>query len=213
MAPTPPKRRPAPTPPKGTSTRRRQGRGAAARAAAKKRKILTWGVAAAGVAIVIAVAFVAANSGGGGTGVTKPAAFDLPAINGTGRIRLADFRGKPTVVNFFASWCTACDSELPAFSAVSTKLKGQVNFVGVDALETGDRMFMPRRHNFTWWPLARDVGGANGSGLHDALCSCDSMPVTAFYDANGRLLQVDREALVGGTLPAELQKLYGITTT
>jgi hypothetical protein len=37
------------------------------------------------------------------------------------------------------------------------------------------------------------------------------MPVTAFYDTNGRLLQVDREALVGGTLSAELQKFYGIS--
>jgi thiol-disulfide isomerase/thioredoxin len=166
---------------------------------------------AAGVAVVIAVGFIAASSGSGGAGVTKTASFDLPAINGPGRVRLADFRGKPTVVNFFASWCTACDSELPSFSAVSAKLKGQVNFVGVDALETGDRMYMPRRHDITWWTLARDVGGANGSGLHDALCGCNSMPVTAFYDANGRLLQVDREALVGGTLTAELQKFYGIS--
>jgi cytochrome c biogenesis protein CcmG/thiol:disulfide interchange protein DsbE len=167
-------------------------------------------MAAAGVAVVVAVAFLASSSSGGGSGIAKPAAFDLPAISGAGRIRLADFRGKPTVVNFFASWCTACDSELPAFSAVSAKLRGQVNFVGVDALETGDRMFMPRRHDITWWPLARDVGGANGSGLHDSLCQCDSMPVTALYDASGRLLNVDREALVGNALSAELQKYYGV---
>ena len=161
--------------------------------------------------MVVAVGFIAASSGGGGTGVTTPAGFDLPAINGPGRVRLADFRGKPTVVNFFASWCTACDSELPSFSAVSAKLKGQVNFVGIDALETGDRVFMPRRHDITWWALARDVSGANGSGLHDALCGCNSMPVTAFYDTDRRLLQVDREALVGGRLSAELHKYYGIS--
>ncbi len=206
--PTPKPRRPT-TRTKGAPTSRRQARGAAARAATKRRQRLTWAVTTAGIAVLIAVAF-AASSGGGGTGVTSQAGFDLPAINGPGRIRLADFRGKPTVVNFFASWCTACDAELPDFSAVSAKLKGHVNFVGVDALETGDRMFMPRRHGITWWPLARDIGGANGSGLHDALCQCQSMPVTAFYDANGRLLNVDRAALVGGSLAAELQKYYGI---
>ena len=198
------------TPPKGAPTSRRASRSAASRTAARRRSQLTWAMVAVGVVIVIGVALVA-SSGSGGSGVTTPAAFDLPPISGSGRIRLADFRGKPTVVNFFASWCTACDSELPSFSAVSAKLRGQVNFIGVDALETGDRMFMPRRHNITWWPLARDVGGANGSGLHDALCQCDSMPVTAFYDLNGRLLTVDREALVGGTLSAELQKYYGIS--
>jgi thiol-disulfide isomerase/thioredoxin len=168
-------------------------------------------MAAASAAIVIAVGIVAASSGGGGSGVTTPASFDLPAISGAGRIRLADFRGRPTVVNFFASWCTACDSELPSFSTVSARQRGQVNFVGVDALETGDRLFMARRHGITWWPLARDVGGANGSGLHDALCGCDSMPVTAFYDSGGRLLNVDREALVGDTLAAELHRYYGIS--
>jgi thiol-disulfide isomerase/thioredoxin len=211
MASPAPRARKGTTTPKGAPTSRRPARGAAARAAARRRKRLTWGMAAAGAAIVVAVGLFAASSGSGGTGVTKPAAFDLPALNGAGRIRLADFHGKPTVVNFFASWCTACDSELPTFSTVSAKLRGQVNFVGVDALETGDRMFMPRRHGITWWPLARDVGGANGSGLHDALCQCDSMPVTAFYDADGRLLNVDREALVGGALPAELQRYYGIS--
>ena len=210
MASTTPRPRRSSTTPKGAPTARHPSRGAAARAEARRRRRLTWGIAAAGAVIVVAVAFVAVRSGSGGTGVTTPTTFDLPAISGSGRIRLADFRGKPTVVNLFASWCTACDSELPTFSAVSAKLRGQVNFIGVDALETGDRMFMPRRHGITWWPLARDVGGANDSGLHDALCACDSMPVTAFYDAEGRLLNVDREALVGTTLPAELQKYYGI---
>jgi cytochrome c biogenesis protein CcmG/thiol:disulfide interchange protein DsbE len=163
------------------------------------------------LAVVLAVAFLAAGSSSGGSGVTSPTGFDLPAITGPGRVRLADFRGKPTVVNFFASWCTACDSELPTFSSVSAALRGKVNFVGVDALETGDRLFMPRRHGITWWPLAHDVSGANGSGLHDALCGCNSMPVTAFYDANGHLLNVDREALVGNSLSAELQRFYGVS--
>lgn len=198
------------TAPKGAPTSRRRSRGAAARAAATRRRRLSWGLAAVGVAAVVAVGVVAASSGGG-SGVTKPAAFDLPAISGPGRVRLADFRGKPTVVNFFASWCTSCDAELPGFSDISAKLKGRVSFIGVDALETGDRLYMPRRHNITWWPLAHDVGGANGSGLHDALCGCDSMPVTAFYDTSGRLLGVERQALPADTLRSFLQQFYGIT--
>jgi len=166
---------------------------------------------AAGAAVVIAVGILAFGRGGGGSGVTNPTRFDLPALSGAGRIRLADFHGRPTVVNFFASWCTACDAELPSFSAVSARLRGQVNFVGVDTLETGDKMYQPRRHGITWWPLAHDVGGANGSGLHDALCQCQSMPVTAFYDSGGRLLEVEKAALVGDSLNVLLQKLYQIT--
>ena len=141
----------------------------------------------------------------------KPQRFDLPAISGGGRVRLVDFRGKPTVVNFFASWCTACDDELPGFARLSTALRGKVNFVGVDSLETGDRLFMPRRHHITWWPLARDVGGAQGSGLHDALGGGSAMPLTAFYDAQGRLVEVNRAALPEDALRAKLRALYDLT--
>jgi len=114
-------------------------------------------------------------------------------------------------VNFFASWCTACDDELPGLARLSTALRGKVNFVGVDSLETGDRLFMPRRHHITWWPLARDVGGAQGSGLHDALGGGSAMPLTAFYDAQGRLVEVNRAALPEDALRAKLRALYDLT--
>jgi thiol-disulfide isomerase/thioredoxin len=172
---------------------------------------LVGGVVATGLAIVAVVAVVAlSNDGGGGPGVTRPTSFDLPALSGSGRVRLADFRGKPVVVNFFASWCSSCDFELPGFAKVSDELKGKITFVGVDALETGDPLYMPKRHNIQWWPLAGDIGGANRSGLHDALGGGTGMPVTAFYDANGKVLAVERQALPESTLRSELQRLYGV---
>ena len=115
------------------------------------------------------------------------------------------------MVNFFASWCTECDAELPGFSTVSQELKGQVTFIGVNALETGDPMYMPERHGITWWPLAADIGGRNGSGLHDAL-GARGMPVTAFYDQQGELLHVDNGALPEPALRQRIQQLFGIAT-
>jgi thiol-disulfide isomerase/thioredoxin len=163
----------------------------------------------AGVAIVAAVAFVAFR-GSGGDGVTRPEAFDLPRMQGDGRVRLADFRGRPVVVNFFASWCSSCDFELPGFARVSQELRDTVAFVGVSSLETGDPLYMPERHDLTWWPLAKDVGGSNGSGLHAALGGGNAMPITAFYDADGKLLRVDRAALPESTLRTVLRELYGL---
>jgi thiol-disulfide isomerase/thioredoxin len=142
---------------------------------------------------------------------TDPARWSLPALNGGGRVALSQFRGHPTVVNFFASWCSACDFELPGFVAVSQQLKGRVSFVGVDTLETGDPNALPTRHHFTWWPLARDVGGAHGSGLHDALGGGNAMPLTAFYDPNGKLADVERGALPETALRLKLQQLFGIS--
>lgn len=178
-----------------------------------KKRLRTYlvGSLAVGVLVVVAVAAFS-GSGSGGASVTEPTRFDLPALHGEKRIRLADFRGKPVVVNFFASWCIACDAELPGFATVSAELIGKVTFVGVNSLETGDRDLMPKRHAITWWPLARDVDGAQGSGLHDALGGGNSMPLTAFYDRNGRLVTVVRGTVPEPALRQRIKQLYGITT-
>lgn len=179
----------------------------------RRRRMLTYGVGALALGVLIVVA-VAAFSGAGksGKGVTEPTRFDLPKLHGKERIRLADFRGKPVVVNFFASWCTACDQELPGFARVSKELKGKVQFVGVNSLETGDRDYMPVRHHITWWPLASDIGGAQASGLHDALGGGNGMPLTAFYDSNGKLLRVQRGAIPEPTLRQTVHQLYSVPT-
>ena len=159
------------------------------------------------VLALLGVAIVAARE----DGVTDAAAWDLPAMEGGGRVALADFSGTPTVVNFFASWCTACDDELPGFAAVSDALRGQVDFVGVASLETGDPLFMPTRHGITWWPLARDINGGNGSGLHEALGGGNSMPLTAFYDGEGTLVDVHRGVLIEAQLRERVAQLFGVT--
>ena len=182
------------------------------RASRRRRRAATIALAVSVVALVAVFGVLVADRGGAPSGTsTEPTTWVLPALNGSGQIRLADLRGRPTVVNFFASWCTACDFELPGFADVSAKLKDEVAFVGVNSLETGDPSFMERRDGITGWTLARDVGGANASGLHDALGGGSSMPITAFYDADGRLLAVERTALPEDALKQELASLYGIT--
>lgn len=126
-------------------------------------------------------------------------------------MRLADFRGTPVVVNFFASWCTSCDFELPGFTKAADALEGQVAFVGVNALETGNWREMAERHQLRehGFVLARDVGGRQGSGLHASLGG-RGMPITAFYDADGALVDVASGALPDDALFERLRQLYDV---
>lgn len=196
----------------GPSRRERE----AARRAASARKVrMQWAaVIGVGVAIMAVIAFFSFQGQETQSGESAADAFDLPAIEGDGRVALADFAGKPLVVNFFASWCTACDAELPYFAEISEQVRDEVTFVGVNALENGDRLSMPERHGITWWPLARDIGGNNGSGLHDDLgIRPGSMPGTAFYDADGTLLTVVPGSVSEADLRANLQQFYGVDTS
>jgi peroxiredoxin len=53
-----------------------------------------------------------------------PPAIDLPDASGQ-RIKLHDYRGKITVVNFWASWCPPCVEEIPSLNRLREQMQGQ----------------------------------------------------------------------------------------
>lgn len=57
--------------------------------------------------------------------------FTLPNLDGR-PVRLADFRGQWTVVNFWASWCTPCLLEMPELESFHQAQRGRAAVIGVN---------------------------------------------------------------------------------
>ena len=190
-------------------------RRAAEQAARNRRKRIRFGlVSGIGVLVIAGVTSLAIVSGSSTAGDNSTtSAWVLPRLGQSGTVSLASLRGKPVVVNMFASWCTTCQEELPAFASAAERLKGKVTFIEVNSLETGNGQGMAQQFGLgqAGTVVLSDVGGAQNSGLHDALGGGNNMPVSAFYSASGQLLNSHVGGFTASTLQSELQQLYGST--
>ena len=110
--------------------------------------------------------------------------FVLEEPDGT-TLRLSDLRGKPVLVNFWASWCTECRQEMPdivrAYDANAAK--GLV-VVGVDLQENAAAVQHFAREFGMTYPLVIDRNG----GVADTWRiggPVEGIPSSYFIDANG----------------------------
>lgn len=129
--------------------------------------------------------------------------FDL-FDGGSGAI--GDYRGKPLVINFFASWCPPCVREMPDFQAVFERLDDQVAFLGLSQDRTADdALDLIESTGVTYavgWDLDLEVYGATNS---------IAMPTTAFVSASGELLDVFSGALDTEALTEQIERVLGVS--
>jgi thiol-disulfide isomerase/thioredoxin len=129
---------------------------------------------------------------------------ELMSLGGKGSVRLSDFRGGPLVVNFFASWCPACITELPTFERAAQDFRGRVAFFGVDEQDDAMAGLRLARDARVSYPLAQDT---RDSRLF-RLIHGTGMPTTVFLASNGSIRQVYSGELSGELLRQRLNGLF-----
>ena len=121
---------------------------------------------------------------------------------------LADFRGTPLVVNFWASWCPSCVAEMSAaFRPVQESLGDQVAFVGMniqDERELANRLLA---ETGVEWISAEDPNGElyiEFGGL--------GMPFTVYIDAEGSVIHEHNGPLDERLLRDQIAENLGVAS-
>ncbi len=115
---------------------------------------------------------------------TRPApTFSLTLLDGK-PFDLAETRGKPVLINFWASWCIPCEDEAVALEQGSRAYRDRVAFIGVNVQDTDPlaQAFL-KRFGVTY-PNGRDATGAIAVEY-----GMGGVPETYFVDRSGTLVR------------------------
>ena len=122
----------------------------------------------------------------------------LRAYPERGTVGLADLRGYPVVLNFWASWCSPCRREAAVLASAAEARHGRVVFVGVDVNDSAsDARHFLRAHHIPYVAVHSTSSVTDRFGLI-------GLPETFYVDRKGRIEGVTRGELSSGTLDRAL---------
>jgi thiol-disulfide isomerase/thioredoxin len=126
----------------------------------------------------------------------------LPCFNGGEPVQVGQLRG-PMVINFWASWCAPCRSELPAFQRLADSQR--VPVIGVDTDDRRDEAIAVATELGVRFPALFDAGGQ----LRRAQ-GAPGLPLTLFVGAQGEVSAYSGPALTDETLGRLVAERLGV---
>ncbi len=99
--------------------------------------------------------------------------------------RFSDWRGRPLLVNFWATWCSPCRAEIPVLERLSRAPVAGAQIIGV-AVDSRPAVLRYARQAGIRYPLL--IGTRPGLEVIDGLGMTAVFPFSVFVDARGRIV-------------------------
>lgn len=127
----------------------------------------------------------------------------LPQADGGPSVRLADLKGKPVILNFWASWCQPCAKEMPDLQAIYDKYKDQgLQLYGVNVGESKVAVNSYRKQHDIRFPILLDLE-EQAQIAYKIL----PIPATFFIDRSGEIRAIYQYQMSRQQMEAEANRL------